>query len=265
MLVITGLEDNESTLQSVNIKNKEVKKIDYSGKFVSSVVSGGDRFVMQTEDIKDEKRNYASKLAMITTDNLQVQEINPEFLASVAYSLFVNPSGSTLVFTGVANNQYIVDLNNPESITKLSNVDRFTLGFVNETQIAFDNYLADDEMPIEVLDLDTDISMFIPLNNAKYNQIAIKEDAKSISYTQSKVINSTKINGLKSFDNSYIYYIPNYSFENIQFNSTKEYLLSEKVNNNNESNRTKTFAIFHLKNNYLSTTKIKGVKAIWVK
>ena len=273
LLVITGQKDGESSLQLVNIKTKQVKKIDYTGKFINEIVAGGDKFVMLVEDLKNDSRSYKSKLAMIVGDNPQVQDLNPQFLASTSYSIFINPSGSLLIFSGVANNQYIVELDNLESVTKLNNDTRLTLGFINEKQIAFANYLAIDGVQVEVLDLSSDQSVFYPLGNEKYNQIVLSTDGKSINYTQSREINGTRINGLKSYNNPNAYFIPNFSFENIQLSPTSEFLLFEKTNINNlvsstkkyEYSANKSFSIYHFKNKYLSTNQIEGTKAIWAK
>ena len=273
LLVVTGQKDKESNLQLVGIKTKEVKKIDYPGKFINEMVSGGDKFVMLVEDIKNEKRSYKSKLAMIVGDNPQVQDLNPQFLASTAYSIFINPSGSLLVFSGVANGQYIVDLDSPESVTTLNNDNKLLLGFINDKQLAFANFLAVDGVRVEITDLDTDQSIFYPLGNEKYNQFAISGDGKTINYTQSKEINGTRVNGLKSFNNPNTYFIPNFSFENIQLDPTSEYLLFEKTNIDNlvsstkryEYSPNKSFSIYHLKKTYLSANRIEGTKVIWAK
>ncbi len=273
LLVITGQKDKESTLQLVNIKTKEVKKITYPGKFINQAVAGGDRFVMLVEDMKNENRSYKSKLAMIVGDDPQVLDLNPQFLASTAYSIFINPSGSLLVFSGVANNQYIVDLENTETVTKLNNDNKLTIGFINEKQFAFANFLAAEGVQVEIIDLNSDQSIFYSLGSEKYNQFAISTDAKTINYTQSKEINGTRVNGLKSLDNAKPYFIPDFSFENIQLDPTGEYLLFEKTGIDSLVSSTKRyqyspnklFSIYHLKKPYLSANQIEGIKVIWAR
>ena len=265
LIVTTGLEDGESRLQLVNLKSKEVKKIEYSGKFVGNILAGGDRFVMQVENIVDGKRTYSSKLGIIEGDNPQVKDFNPQFLASAAYSIFLNPNGSLLVFTGVANNQFIVDLDNPDSITKLTNTDKFTLGFINEHQIAFDNYTSNDKLRIELLDINTNQSSFLPLGNPRYDQIAINKDGSAINYTEIKNSRDTTTKGFKAFNYSSVYFIPNYSFEKIQLDNSNDFLLFEKTLPDKPDSLVESFAIYHLKTKYLSGNTISGIKAVWSK
>ena len=265
LLVTTGAENEASTLQLVSLKSKEIKKIDYVDKYVGKIVAGGDRFAMQVEDMKEGKRAYSSKLAIIEGDNPQVKDFNPQFLASAAYSIYINPNGSVLVFTGVANNQYIVDLDNPETVTKLGSAERFTLGFINDNQIAFDNYLAEANARIEVLDISTNLSSYLTMANLRYDQIAINSDGKDLNYTETKETNNTRVKGLKAYNNQYTYFVPNFSIENIQLNHNNEYLLFEKTSPDKRDSLTKTFSIYHLKTKYLTDKTISGIKAIWAK
>jgi hypothetical protein len=273
LLVLTGQKDKQSSLELVNIKTKESKKIDYSGKFVSELVAGGDKFVMLVEDMNGEYRSYKSKMAMVTESSPQVQDLNPQFLATAAYSIFINPSGSLLLFSGVANNQYVVDLDNLESVTKLNMDTKLTLGFINDKQLAFANYLASDGVQVEILDLLTDQTKTGFLGNEQYNQIVVGNDSESISYTQAKEINGTRVNGLKSPSNKSVYFMPDFSFENIQISPSSDYLLFEKTSIDNllsstkrfEYSPKKSFSIYHLKTKYLSNGVIDGVKAIWAK
>jgi hypothetical protein len=271
LLVTTGQKDKESGLQLVNIKSKAAKALNYPGKYVSEIVAGGDKFVLLVEDVNSDFRTYKSKLGMIVGDSLGVQDLNPQFLASAAYSIFINPSGSLLVFSGVANNQYVVDLDNPQSAIKLDTDTKLTLGFVNEKQLTFTNYLAVGGVQVEVLDLSDDQTKTYFLGNEQYNQIVVGPQA--INYTQSKEINGVRVNGLKANDNSSLYFIPGSSFENIKLSATGDFLLFEKTNVDNlvssfkryESSPNKSFAIYHLKTKYLGSSSLEGVKAVWAK
>jgi hypothetical protein len=273
LLVSTGQTDKESTLQLVDLKTKQVKKLNFVGNFVSKMAAGGDKFVLLVEDMKNQLRSYKSRLAMVVGSTQEVQDLNPQFLATAAYSIFINPSGSLLVFSGVANNQYLVDLDNLSDVTKLESDTRLTLGFVNDKQLAFANFLAADGVQVEVLDIGTDKSQFYSLGSDKYNQIMVASDGKTISYTQSQEIDGTKINGFKAGGSPNPYFMPNFSFENIQPNPTGEFLLFEKTSLDKlvsstkryEYSANKSFSIFHIKNKYVSTNNLEGSKAIWAK
>ncbi len=273
LLVITGQKDTESTLQLVNLQSKEVKKINYTGRFIGEIIVGDHKFVLKVENINNAKRTYVSRLAVLEeglesywdANNIQVKEFNPQFLASSVYDVFVNSSGTVLFFTGVAYKHYIADLDNPDSISELNGLDRQILGFVNENQIAFDNYSPDSGTRLEVMDINTNSSVFLPLTSRKYEQIIINRDAKNLNYTEAKLVNGERYKGFKAYNNPNIYFISGFSFEEVQLNSTNDYVLFNKASPEDQGNLTKSFSVYNLKTKFISNNVISGTKAIWAR
>jgi hypothetical protein len=270
LLVTIGIENQESKLKLINIKTKETKDLNYPNKFVGEIKAGNDKFVILVEDLKDVngvlKRSYRSKLAMVTEEKSIVEDLNPQFLATQADSIHINPSSSLLVFTGVGNSQYLLDLNDVNNISKLNNVDTgLNYGFVNDNQLYLSDYSLSSETRIKFLDLVKDESSYVSLFSENYSQLAISFDTTNIYYTQNKNVSGDNVKSLKDFKTGYVKYDPSYSFDNIKISTKDLFMLFEKVAAGTEYSKDKDFAIYNLKIKYLPNDTISGSKAIWVK
>jgi hypothetical protein len=278
LLVTTGIKNQESTLQLVDLKSKVIKPIKYSNKYVGQIIAGADKFAMLVEDLKefegDNIRTYKSKLAMITEQNQQVVDLNPQFLATQVDNIFINPSGSLLVFTGLGDARYLLDLEDTNNITKINNLESgLNLGFINDSQLALTGYSLGSETRIKFADIVNDQSSFTSLNNEKFSQIVIGPDAKDIYYSQNKNVRGSEVKGLKNLKTNYFKFDPQYSFESIKLSPKDLFILFEKQDYDSLSNpnsiynysTTKSFAIYNLKIQYLPSQTISGTKAIWVK
>jgi hypothetical protein len=273
LLVSTGRENQESSLQSVNIQSKETKKIQLAGKFVSEIIGAGDKFVITIEDLNAvQKRDYRKKIAYIATGNDMVVEFNPQFLAANVDDVFVNPSGSLVVFTGVGNTDYIADLDDSQKITKLTSDNLSLIGFINDRQLAFIDYNNEAGTQVVIKDMVTDSSDYINLNGEKFGQLVVSSDSKSVHFTQAKNYKNTAITGIKKLNNQYVFYIPEFSIEKIQLNSDDKFVLFNKrpmieptISKGFEYLDKKSFGMYNLELQYLSNNTVSGDKVIWAK
>jgi hypothetical protein len=277
LLVTTGVQNQESKLQLVDIITKNVKKLDYKDKFITRIVSGGERFAVMAEDLQDVEgkkiRNYKPKLAIVTEKDQQITEINPQFLATEVDNIFINPSGNLLIFTGFGYAQYLLDLDDTNNISKLANItpdNNINLGFINDTQLALTNYSPEGNPSVKLVDVLKNETKLTSLNKDTFSKIVVSGDGQNIYYSQSK--NKTNIKGLKNYKTGNVYSDPKYSFENINLSTNDLFVLFEKKSANSINSNTiysaeevKSFAIFNLKAQVLPTEIISGTKAIWAK
>lgn len=270
VLVTTGVENQESQLQLIDIKTKIIKPLKYPAKFVGQIAAGSDKFVILVEDLKNVNgqnlRTYKSKLAMITEENQEVIDLNPQFLATQVDSIFINPSGSLLIFRGVGSGQYLLDLNDINNISLLNSSNAgINYGFVNDTEIYFSDYSISSETRIKFFDVTKDEVSFVSLLSESLSQLAISPDKENIYYTQNKDVKGENVKSLKNYKTSYTKFDPNYSFDNIKISPKDLFILFEKLTTGLQYRRNKDFAIYNLKAMYLPADTIVGVKAIWVK
>lgn len=278
LLVTTGIKSQESKLQLVDIKSKVIKPIEYSNKYIGQIIAGADKFVMLVEDLKEFEgnniRTYKSKLAMITEQNQKVVDLNPQFLATQVDNIFINPSCSLLVFTGLGDARYLLDLEDTNNITKINNLESgLNLGFINDSLLALTDYSLGSETRIKFVDIINDQSSFTSLNNEKFSQIVISPDTKDIYYSQNKNVQGSEVKGLKNLKTNYFKFDSQFSFENIKIAPKDLFILFEKQDYGSLSNSgsiynystTKSFAIYNLKIQYLPSETISGAKAIWTK
>jgi hypothetical protein len=278
LLVTTGIEDQESTLHLINIYTKAIKEFNYRDKFVGQILSSNDKFVMLVEDLKtiegQNKRTYRSKIAILRDQNQEVEDFNPQFLASNARDIFINPSGNLLVFTGVTNSPYIVNFDNLQVVNSLDNLQSGkNLGFINDSQMHFLEYSANGDAKIKLVDVVAGQTSDILLNNPNIAQVTVSQNIQNIYYTQISSFKNSRLKGLKNYKTSAFKSDSNYSFENINIAPKDLFLLFEKTSpdsfpsssNNYFYSKTKSFAIYNLKIQYLSSETVQGVKAIWIK
>jgi hypothetical protein len=226
LLVTTGFENQESALQLVNIQSKESQKVPLENKFVSDIIGAGDKFVLTIEDLNNmRKRSYIKKIGYINSSDNSIREFNPQFLATSIDDLFVNPSGSFLVFTGVGGIEYLAEIGDSQIVTKLNNDNLPVIGFVNDKQIAFTDYGKGLDPQVVIKDIITDSQEYIDLKDEKFGQLLVSSNAKTVHFTQSKNYKGAAMTGIKKLNNQYVFFIPDFSIEKLQLSSDDRYTL----------------------------------------
>jgi hypothetical protein len=167
MLVATGEANQKSELALIDLKTQKSKKLDYLGKTVSKLASSDNNFALITSQ-KDTQKS------LVLIENEIITEFNPESLLTNDCCLLLNPSGSFLVFKGLAEKQYLVDLSDPDKaiISKPKEEKQFARQFANDKDLIYNLRIDGESDDLEVFDVITGESKILALNTKYPTDIA---------------------------------------------------------------------------------------------
>jgi hypothetical protein len=273
VLVATGTPNSPSNLTLLDLKTNKTQNIQFKNKIVNKILSGGSTFALLSDTFQNDKQSYLFTIDILKKDQPQPEPVNPQFLATSVNDIYLNPGGNLLVFDSFDSNQYIVDLQNPDrdKIAKFQTLSKFSLGFINDFQFAYQKSETLGNYFVEVLDLrnneiqkiDSKVEFFIQFlasQDLKYRYILTPQPNDSSSY------------GIRKIGDKIGYSNDNFRIERIDIHPQNQFLLASMRPKSEQVAKDMGIQFADYKFTFFSTAKntfdkvsVTGKKAVFIK
>lgn len=186
LLVTTGELNATTELTIIQFKNNTQQKIDIGNKYISSMHSAKDQFIVEYDSLKLEGgiRDYINLLGIVDPNNLSLQELNPNLLATGVSNVYVNPSGNMLAFNGVANKQYILNLDNQSSVSILNSLSEQSTGFIDDNSLGYITNNYNENAKLAVLNLETNQESSLDLDIKYASEVVANKTLDTVYISQ---------------------------------------------------------------------------------
>jgi hypothetical protein len=260
MLVTTGELNKNTTLTHIQLKNNSEKTIEIGNKYITNMHSANQQFVIEYDELKsdEESRDYITLLGVVDTNNSTIEELNPDLLATGVSGVYINPIGTKLAFNGVANKQYMINLNDKNKVSIINSPSDQSTGFIGENSLGYITNNYDENAKLVLLNTNTNQQTTIDLNIKYASEVLATENLDTIYISQLEKTNNTNFIKSETADSTLVY-LSNKQFSNLRLNKNNDYLLTQKT-----TNGLKNFAIFNTKSMTIFSSNIGGEKAVWV-
>ena len=264
LIITTGKENQESTINLINLLTRQTKIISSNTKYISNILPSQNRFVFLVEDLIKDSRTYEGKLATLETDQESFSLINPSFLGYPAKNFFVHVNSSLVVFDGFGDKYYFLDLSTPDKATFVNLPTTKIVGFINPKQLVYYDNESYATQNFKILDLITNQANQIQTGINYTPDIAISSDTKKTFFLQPVNQQQDNIRGIRNLANNKIYNLTGQTINSLDLSSDNRYILLDKYIVGSIPNLLKkSFTIFDTQKETFLKSSVEGSFAIW--
>ena len=193
---------------------------------------------------------------MLQDDN--IKEFNPQLLLTNDCCLLLNPSGSFLVFKGLAEKQYLVDLDELDKATILESEEKNPKEFINDKDLVYISKTDSENDKLKVFDVITNQFKILDLNTKYPTDATVSSDFSKLFYLGFDANNNLIFNDQKKNHSD-----PIFNYVEMAMHPKSKFVLLSKIDKKDSQNQK--YDIYNIRTGLITKHKIDSIKSIWAK